>query len=83
MRLGLALGTLAITGCVAPAQLGIPPRNSSIEGQWQVTEVKRQAMPRAPEYQIRFISGRLSARFGCNIMGGAYRRPAMCCTSVR
>jgi heat shock protein HslJ len=45
-----------------------------VEGVWQVTEVKRQAMPWAPEYQIRFISGRLSARFGCNYMGGAYHQ---------
>ena len=31
-------------------------------------------MPRAPEYQVRFISGRLSARFGCNYMGGTYHQ---------
>jgi heat shock protein HslJ len=45
-----------------------------VEGIWQVAELKRQTMPRAPEYQMRFISGRLSARFGCNFMGGTYHQ---------
>ncbi|HEY0165051.1 MAG TPA: META domain-containing protein [Sphingomicrobium sp.] len=64
---------MAITGC-APAIVGIPPRETSIEGIWQVIEVKRQATPQAGDYRITFDNGRLGARFGCNHMGGQYRR---------
>jgi heat shock protein HslJ len=31
-------------------------------------------MPVTPDFQIRFVSGRMSARFGCNYMGAAYRQ---------
>lgn len=31
-------------------------------------------MPTSPDYRIRFVSGRLSARFGCNFMGGTYHQ---------
>ena len=74
MRFGPALGALAIAGCAAPVQVGIPPRDTRVDGVWQVTDLKRQALPPAPEYQVRFISGRLSARFGCNFMGAAYHQ---------
>jgi heat shock protein HslJ len=73
MRPGPALIALAIAGC-APVQAGIPPRAASVEGDWQVVEVKRQAMPAAPEFRMRFVSGWLSARFGCNFMGAAYHQ---------
>jgi heat shock protein HslJ len=60
-----------VAGC-APVSPGIPPRSATIDGNWQVVELKRQAMPRTPDFRIRFVSGRLSARFGCNFMGGTY-----------
>jgi len=41
---------------------------------WQVTDVKRQVTPSSPNYTIRFISGRMSARFGCNFIGGTYQQ---------
>jgi heat shock protein HslJ len=73
MRPGPALIALAITGC-APVQTGIPPRAASVDGEWQVLVVKRQVMPAAPEFRMRFVSGRLSARFGCNFMGATYHQ---------
>ena len=73
MRPGPALIALAIAGC-APVRAGIPPRAASVDGQWQVVEVKRQAIPATPEFRIRFVSGRLSARFGCNFMGATYHQ---------
>ncbi len=64
--------SLAIAGC-APVPGRIPPPGKSIEGHWQVVEVKRQTVPRSGDYRISFEDGRLGARFGCNHMGGSYR----------
>jgi heat shock protein HslJ len=64
---------LAIAGC-APVKAGIPPQGASIEGRWQVVEVKRQAAPTSGDYRIGFDAGRIAARFGCNHMGGPYRQ---------
>ena len=74
MKLGLTLSALAVAACTAPVHSPIPPRIAGIEGQWQVVELKRQAMPPGPEFRMRFVSGRMSARFGCNYMGAAYRQ---------
>jgi heat shock protein HslJ len=80
-RLGPVIAALALAGCappvaigVPPIEVGVPPRAGGLDGAWQVVELKRQKLPAAPEYQIRFISGRMSARFGCNLMGGTYRQ---------
>ena len=31
-------------------------------------------MPSSPEFRVRFTSGRMSARFGCNFMGATYHQ---------
>ena len=67
------LALLAVAGC-ASVQVGQPPRAGSIAGRWQVVEVNRQVLPLLAEYRIRFVSGQMSARFGCNFMGGQYRQ---------
>ena len=70
---GLALAALALAGC-ASFRVGQAPRAGNIVGNWQVVEVNRQALPLLDEYRIRFVSGLMSARFGCNAMGGQYRQ---------
>ena len=40
---------------------------------WRVVEVNGRATPATPDYSMRFVSGQLSARFGCNYMGGRYQ----------
>ena len=74
-KLSLALAALAMAGC-APAPAGIPPSAETLDGNWQVVEIMRQAMPASPEFRVRFVSGRMSARFGCNYMGAAYHQAA-------
>ena len=40
---------------------------------WTVVAVNGRAVPGGGEYYIQFSDSRLSAKFGCNGMGGAYR----------
>ncbi|HUP68127.1 MAG TPA: META domain-containing protein [Sphingomicrobium sp.] len=42
-------------------------------GSWRVFSVNGHETPAIGDYSIRFADGRVSARFGCNMMGGSYR----------
>ena len=64
---------LALIGC-APVPGEIPPHGPSVEGRWQVVEIKRRTTPLSDLYRISFDNGQLGARFGCNHMGGRYRQ---------
>jgi heat shock protein HslJ len=74
-RRGRALCAVALAsaGC-APVADAIPPQGASVEGRWQVVEIKRRATPASDLYRISFDNGQLGARFGCNHMGGRYRQ---------
>jgi heat shock protein HslJ len=72
MKMPLAMAALVAAGC-APVGHGLPPQNASVDGtRWQVVEIKRQATPASDLYRMSFDNGQLSARFGCNYMGGRY-----------
>ena len=62
----VALATV-LAGCAtaeAPATL---------EGSaWQVTSIDGEATPRTDMYQMEFMDGRASGRFGCNRFSGPY-----------
>ncbi len=53
-------------GTIAPATLA----NTS----WTVTAINGRATPGGAEYFLQFAEGRLSAKFGCNSIGGPYRQ---------
>ena len=40
--------------------------------EWRVVQVNGRATPATSDYSMRFVSGQLTARFGCNHMGGRY-----------
>ena len=69
----LCVAALVLAGC-APVADQIPPQRASVEGRWQVVEIKRRATPASDLYRISFQDGQLGARFGCNHMGGSYRQ---------
>ena len=52
-------------GTIAPATLA----NTS----WSVVSVNGKPVPAGGDYYVQFSDNRLSAKFGCNGMGGAYR----------
>ena len=72
-RQALWLAALALAGCASVTQ-GIPGQGASVEGRWQVVEIKQRATPASDLYRINFDNGQLGARFGCNHMGGRYRQ---------
>ena len=69
----LCVAALALASC-APTADTIPSQRASVEGRWQVVEVKRLATPATADYFISFEKGQLAARLGCNHMGGSYRQ---------
>lgn len=52
-------------GTIAPATLA--------GTSWSVTAVNGRATPGGANYYLQFAEGRLSAKFGCNSMGGRFR----------
>lgn len=40
---------------------------------WSVVSVNGRPVPGGPDYYLQFSNGALSAKFGCNAMGGGYR----------
>ena len=63
---------LAAAAC-APVAPGAAPVTSLSGTNWRVVAVNGTATPAgAGDYSMRFVSGQLSARFGCNHMGGRY-----------
>lgn len=39
---------------------------------WEVTHINGQAVPPKGNYRVDFDSGRIAAKFGCNVFGGPY-----------
>jgi heat shock protein HslJ len=73
MRPALALAAmLASAGCA-----GSPPPPAPITElagtRWHVAAVNSRPTPPAGDYSMRFEADSVSARFGCNAMGGRYR----------
>lgn len=56
---------------VAPPAL-TPPAPPLERTRWRVAAIDGRATPRDGDYSISFDSGRISARFGCNRIGGNY-----------
>jgi heat shock protein HslJ len=52
-----------------PLTLPAPPVERT---RWRVAAIDGRATPAAGDYSIAFDSGRISARFGCNRIGGSY-----------
>ena len=51
------------------------PSSASLSGtSWRVVQVNGRPTPAASDYSLRFEVDRVGARFGCNHMGGRYRR---------
>ena len=69
----LCVAALAVASC-APVPDGIPPQGASVEGRWQVVEIKRRPTPATADYFISFDNGQLGARLGCTHMGGRYHQ---------
>lgn len=46
--------------------------DSSLSGTWRVTAVNGQGTPADGAYHMQFADRRVSARFGCNSISGAY-----------
>ena len=65
----LALGAAACAPVAPPA----PPIVSLAGVEWRVVAVNGRATPGTSDYSMRFVSGQLTARFGCNHMGGGYQ----------
>ena len=75
--LALALAALGLGACAAQPYppIGGPPveQPAALQGSWSVMAVNGRATPRSDAYFMRFDNGRISAKFGCNGMGGTYR----------
>jgi heat shock protein HslJ len=64
---GVALALL----CAACTSIAADQR--TFEGtRWRVIAIDGRPTPTTGEYEIAFSSGRVSARFGCNSIGGTY-----------
>ena len=62
---------IAAFACAACTSIAADAR--SFDGtRWHVLTVNRHVTPAKGDYQIEFRGGRISARFGCNSIGGAY-----------
>jgi heat shock protein HslJ len=82
---GTALLSLAALACApmpapAPQVVNVPYPVSSnmiqlpVEGtEWRVLSLSGHETPGDGDYRLKFANGRVSARFGCNEMGGTYR----------
>ena len=58
-----------LAGCATPEA----PVTPVLEGSaWQVTSIDGEATPRTDMYQMEFMDGRASGRFGCNRFSGPY-----------
>ena len=59
---------LACAGCAS-----IAVSQASLDGtNWRVAAIDGQATPATHNYSMSFTGGNLSARFGCNSIGGRY-----------
>src|SRR3954451_3390546 len=64
----VALGVVACAACTS-----IAADARSFEGtRWHVLAVNRHTTPVKGDYTVGFKDGRISARFGCNSIGGSY-----------
>ena len=66
----LLAGVAALAAACAPVA---PPIVTFAGSPWRIVAVNGRATPATSDYSMRFVSGQLSARFGCNHMGGRYR----------
>lgn len=67
---GFRVAALALL-CAACTSIAADARTFQ-NTRWHVTAINGRATPAKGEYRIAFSDGRLSARFGCNSIGGAY-----------
>ena len=64
----LSILALACAGCTS-----VTARQATFDGtRWHVMTVNGQATPSAGDYSMQFVRGTVSARFGCNLIGGRY-----------
>ena len=66
--------SLAIAAALAAASActSVNFTDKSVNGAWRVTSVSGRAVPDDGTYHMLFDDRRVSARFGCNSMGGAF-----------
>lgn len=67
----MALSALSMTAC---ASVGTEHSDNLDGTRWRVAAVNGQETPTSGDYSIAFDAPRISARFGCNGMGGDYSR---------
>jgi len=64
----LLILALACASCTS-----VTARQATFDGtRWHVATVNGQATPSAGDYSMQFVRGTVSARFGCNLIGGRY-----------
>ena len=64
---------VAVAAVLAGCATVEAPATPVLEGSaWQVTSIDGEATPRTDMYQMEFMDGRASGRFGCNRFSGPY-----------
>jgi heat shock protein HslJ len=67
---GFRVAALALL-CAACTSIAADARTFE-NTRWRVTAINGRATPAKGEYQVTFSRGRITARFGCNSIGGTY-----------
>ena len=74
--------TALALACAACTSIVVDQR--TFEGtRWRVTAIDGRPTPAKGDYSLSFNNGRLSARFGCNSIGGSYRASGETLTADR
>jgi heat shock protein HslJ len=64
----ITCAALALAACATATT-----NRTTLDGtSWRVAAINGQATPAAGNYTMQFAGGELSARFGCNSIGGTY-----------
>jgi heat shock protein HslJ len=69
---GSRFASIAFAAALANCATAEAPAPALEGSRWQVVAIDGQATPRTDVYQIEFMDGRASGRFGCNRFSGEY-----------